>query len=416
MSIVESIKNAVLPDTTTGGGPVVSNARPENDIPGAFPDSDDEEEFERQDQQKVQQESLTTKARDPTADIEGQAKSTGISLPDPTRVPSSTIANPTTTATTDTEHSPVRTGYKSDENLPSNQEKEEPRSRENFGERGPILSSESLGLSPDKHEISRGSIDHHRESHASGHRSFVEEDGRRPSSSASGLKMQSPTTLNNSNEEDKADFAMADKSTTVSEVRPQHLGNEGRTPPPRSPTTGEVTNENELAQPAGLKTVKKNPAVEAVAASESLGQFSGSGSAGESNGGIRNGVLGRGMSHLDTHLGVSSQQTTEGTIPSGGVHNTVLGHGSEHPYGGGIEGSKETKEERRPSAGSGSSGRAKAAVDVVLSGVSDSGLGLGGVHNGVVGHGSHDEEDTRHEQQHRHQAGSEGMQSVSTAL
>lgn len=377
MEFVERVKNAIVPDTTE---PVTSGTpQPETDIPGAFPDSDDEQEVERQNQKNLAQ---------------------GVSASRPRA------------AGTEAE--------------------EASESRQTFGERGPILSHESLGLSPDKHEIPRGSITHHRESHVAspdntgspmpGGEVEAASAPKIPTSGGQQLDANRSAEAGGSvapSSTNEAEFAMADKDTTTTQVQSQHLGNEGTTPLPHSPTTGDVKREE-------AQSGTGDPAAAAAdGASESLGQYSGSGSAGlkiSGNGGIRNGVLGRGDSHLGTHLGLAptgassqeenrapaGEEQAQGILP-GGVHNTVLGHRSEHPHGEGENVSQEGQQERRRSSGSGGS-RAKRGDVAVLSGVSGSGLGLGGVHNGVVGHGSNEEEGGRH------QTSSEKAQPASTTI
>lgn len=378
-SFVDSIKNAVVPDAA-----VTSNPQPENDIPGAFPDSDDEQEVEKHIQTNLAQgiSESTRRERD---------------------------SNPNTTATTTT-------------TLPDRTRQQDAADRD-F-----VLSNESLGLSPDKHEIPRSeSMVHHRGSHHAGSElpepannndeAAAEKRAREEEGAVAAEVVAAADALAGEQQQpqQQSGFAMADKKTTTSQVRPQHLGNEGTTPAPRSPTTGEVKEE----RPAGQAQAQAAPAsstVNADSASESLRQYSGTGSSGldnnnnklkaPGNGGIRNGVLGRGDSHLGPHLGISrparpgeqeqknrspAAAATGETNPAAGVDNcTVRGEDVIDE-----ESHKEGRRASRSSAGSSGSKKARAEA-VHLSGVSDSGLGLGGVHNGVVGHGSHDEEDTRH--------------------
>lgn len=357
MSIAERIKNAIVPEMAGNEGAAISsNPRPECDIPGAFPDSDDEQEVERQHQREQE-------------------------LP------------PNTQPTTE----------------------QGSQNQRFFGDRGPVLSEESLGLSPDKHEIPWGSA-HHRESHAGSPANIQSPalGGDEPPQNQPAAR-HVPDAEREAEERmpsEQPDFAMADRDTKTTQVRSQHLGNEGTMPPPRSPTTGQPKTEGQLEtqannggdKPPSSSSDAASPIAEAESARESLGQYSGAGSTGqvEGNGGIRNGVLGRGSSHLGhspQDHSPAAPAASAGVI-SGGVHNSVLGHGSEHPYGEGVE---SPVEERRTSSGSSGKNKAAAAAAVVISGVSDSGLGLGGVHNGVVGHGSHDEEDGRH----HHQTGGE---------
>lgn len=384
-SFVESIKNAVVPDAA-----VTSNPQPENDIPGAFPDSDDEQEVEKHIQTNLAQgvSESTRRERD---------------------------SNPTTTANATTTTLPDRT-------------RREPQ-QGNAADRDFVFSNESLGLSPDKHLIPRSeSMVHHRGSRHTGSElpepannndeATAEKRAREEERAVAAEVAAAAGALASEQQQQpqqQSGFAMADKKTT-SQVRPQHLGNEGATPPPRSPTTGEVKEE----RPAGQAQAQAAPAsstVDADSASASLGQYSGTGSSGldnnnnnklkaPGNGGIRNGVLGRGDSHLGPHLGMSrparpgeqdqknrspAAAATGETNPAAGVDNSTVRD-------------EDVIEEERPNEGrrssrssAGSSGSKKTRAEAVhLSGVSDSGLGLGGVHNGVVGHGSHDEEDTRH--------------------
>lgn len=307
MEFVEKVKNAVVPNTTE---PVASDTpQPESDMPGAFPDSDDEREAETQNQRNLTQRISASKPRNTGGESAAAA---------PT-VPTST-----------------------------------------------------------------GQLDAGRSAKA------------RPTSPSSN---------------GEPDYARADKHTSITEVRTHHLGNEGTTPPPRSSTTGEVQREEEAHEgnPTAAAAVA-GAGAGAASASESLGQYSGTGLAGSEtrgNGGIRNGVLGRGDSHLGTHLGLAptgassqedsrvsaGEERSQGILP-GGVHNTVSGHGSEHPHGEGADAPWEGQQRPRSSESGGS--KTRRSADAVISGVSDSGLGLGGVHNGVVGHGSHDEENARH--------------------
>lgn len=391
----------MVPDATANGGePVTSNAQPETDIPGAFPDSDDEQEVEKRTQKNLAQgiSDTTRRERDASgADVGEQGH------------------NNTTTTTT----LPDRTGTQT----------EEPRSRQNFVDRGPVLSSESLGLSPDKHEIPRSeSMVHHRESHDG-----APGDAGSPVPAVAGelpdqIKNNAPPSNNepiaerkdaeeaataeaaavaarvpSGGEQQRPGFAMDDKETTTRLVRTRHLGNEGTAPPPRSPTTGKVKEERLGQGDDGMVRVPAqaapaSSAVNADSTSESLGQYSGAGSAGLdkvlSNGGIRNGVLGRGDSHLGPHLGISRppRHEEEEDHPSTAAQAGEIEPTASAAYGEDVE---SPNEGRRPSSGSSGSKKARAQA-VHLSGVSEAGLGLGGVHNGVVGHGSHDDENIRH--------------------
>lgn len=437
MNIVETIKNAVAVDTTGNGGSVVSgDPRPESDIPGAFPDSDDEQEVERQNQRR--QASPARKRRDSGVDPEAHDLSTTgkhQEVPVSRNLPSSSVQTKEgSTATRIPVHDQNST--QATQGHTRDAEGEDPRSRHSFSNQGPVLSNESLGLSPDKHEIPRGSISHHRETDAGAPgnvdlpaRGVKVPEQLETNSAVRDVESAQRSAGTGIPSDEFGHAATADKQTTTTQVRPHHLGNEGAAPPARSPVTGEVKAEEEqfpsrhaAAQEHGddgrgvevpsVSGSRGNSLTEGVdSASETLGQYSGSGSGAglepEGNGGIRNGVLGRGSSHLGTaassspSIGESRAPTTPEApargggkpeaIITGGVHNTVLGHGSDYPYGRGVE----SPEERRRSSGS-SSGKTKAVVNAVISGVSDSGLGLGGVHNGVVGHGSHDEEDSRH--------------------
>lgn len=270
MNIVETIKDAVV---LNDGGPVVSGEpKPETDIPGAFPDSDDEQEAEVRGQQQPNFSAAPKQQQEQRFHLEPEAKS----------------------------------------------------QRNKGGAEAAIPRSNAM---PDLAQA----------------------------------------TADNNNTVGTA----AAKPTSLEDKEGSYPGNHVATP-----QAGQSAR-NEFSQAAEA---------ESLSASESLGQYSGAGTTGldgKFNGGIRNGVLGRGHSHLGPHLGVEAAPK-----PSS--------RSSEQT---GLEGEEEG---RRLSESSSDSSRARRrAADAVLSGVSESGLGMGGVHNGVVGHGSHDEEDARHDR-HQH--------------
>lgn len=180
---------------------------------------------------------------------------------------------------------------------------------------------------------------------------------------------------------------------TTEEVRPRHLGNEGK-----APGTGVGAGAEELPSPLakGLTSNARDPAAgeaDRLSSRENLGQFSGAGYAGaqeehhphhraidEVHGGARAPLAGE-----DPVLEAAGERQTpavDSPLGSGGVRNGVLGAGSDDPRGE----SSQSPHERQ-------SRYARSDVRSSIPSVRESGLGQGGVHNGVVGHGSHEEED-----------------------
>lgn len=340
MNFVERLRNAIGPDAAANGGePVTSGAQPETDIPGAFPDSDDEQEVEKRTQKNLAQgvSDATKRERDASGNDVGESHDVAVG----------NAGSPGPTAAGE---------------LP-----------DRFQQNAPSSNNESIAESKGAEEAARAE--------------------------AAAIAARIPS----GGEQERPGFAMDDKETKTMSVRTPHLSNEGTAPPPPcSPTTGEVKEEqlgqaNESMARVPAQAAPSSPAVDADSMSESLGQYSGAGSAGldkiPSNGGIRNGVLGRGDSHLGTHLGIARlpRPEEEDRSPAAAQAGEIQSS-TGVPYG---ENAESPKERRRSSSGASGSKKARAQA-VHLSGVSEAGLGLGGVHNGVVGHGSHDDESTRH--------------------
>lgn len=90
------------------------------------------------------------------------------------------------------------------------------------------------------------------------------------------------------------------------------------------------------------------------------------------------------LAEAQHQLQTNALQSRTATEASGGIHNGVLGAGSDDPKG-----------ERGESPHERTSDYRRGHVRNKISGVSESGLGQGGIHNGVVGNGSQAEESAR---------------------
>lgn len=151
---------------------------------------------------------------------------------------------------------------------------------------------------------------------------------------------------------------------TTEEVRPRHLGNEGK--PPTAGVGAEglpvVEKENRNADAAVDEARREDLGQGLESRPEQVQDFSTKERADVPS-------LNRGIS---------------GVGPSGGIHNGVMGAGSNDPLGEGSESPHERQSRYK-----------RSEVRSSISSVKESGLGQGGIHNGVVGSGSHEEDERR---------------------
>lgn len=181
----------------------------------------------------------------------------------------------------------------------------------------------------------------------------------------------------------------ADAMTSVEEVKPHHLGNEGTAPvETQDPTaaaaqpqgvpssTSEGTTSSGAEDPstaaARPQTQGSTDQVFDAARQQTEGRNATGARLGESGGSTHKSVLGV----------ASAVSGTTSADPNGGIHNGVFGAGSKDPEGEHFVSPHERTSQYR-----------KGEIHSTISGVSESGLGRGGVHNGVIGHGSPEEEE-----------------------
>ncbi|KAF3765562.1 hypothetical protein M406DRAFT_355971 [Cryphonectria parasitica EP155] len=329
MDFVTKIKDAVVPDANTI--PQTQSAEPENEIPGAFPDADDET-LGRQLEGDNTDTTETTQGhtdQDSAVDVDERSplKGRDTALPDSAPVaPASGAVGDVNTSSDSGSHFNVGTGSSADGMTSIEEVKPH-----HLGNEGKVLGA--TGSS----EVGTGSGSSGALAPARDTRSQDPSEEYGNSAPAAAVE---PTS--SAHEGGSSAAGLGDSALESARPQAQQEDNTGF-----AAGTGGGTHERVLEAASDLNRGAPQPPRDAepeaaAALAETAARF------------------------------------------SGGIHNGVSGAGSDDPLG-----------ERSGSPHERSTQYRKGDVQNVISGVSQSGLGQGGIHNGVVGLGSQEEEAIR---------------------